>query len=278
MHGLDEYDFHARGYYPAVARFTTPDPLAEIKPWQSPYMYCSGNPVNRIDPTGMIDDQVLPVLTVTAKKPESNNNNYDQHYNQLLSFSNEKVSTTPQITPIAHPLRYMMQTAKMRNNIATTNKDTKKKNSTLDDIAIALGAVGISADAAEIYTRTHAGKTITYVTLKGATAAANTTKVISVLKGVSNATIVVGVFVDTAMSISGKQSWGETFTNTGVAVVAAIIGATVSSTAGLVIGGGHLVLDQMGAFNRPANIPYRSTEITPQDNTKVVIPYINQYK
>lgn len=49
------YDYHARGYYPAIMRFTTPDPLAEVKPWLSPYHYCSNNPVNRTDPDGKKD-------------------------------------------------------------------------------------------------------------------------------------------------------------------------------------------------------------------------------
>ena len=54
-HGLDEYDYGARGYYAAIGRFNTVDPLSESKPWMTPYMYCSGNPVNRIDPDGMDD-------------------------------------------------------------------------------------------------------------------------------------------------------------------------------------------------------------------------------
>ncbi len=29
MHGYDTYDYGARGYYPAIMRFTTVDPLAE---------------------------------------------------------------------------------------------------------------------------------------------------------------------------------------------------------------------------------------------------------
>ena len=55
MMGLDYYDFSARTYDPIVGRFTTPDPLAEIKPWLSPYCAFSNNPVNRIDPTGRDD-------------------------------------------------------------------------------------------------------------------------------------------------------------------------------------------------------------------------------
>lgn len=52
MHGYDTYDYGARGYYPALGRFTSMDPLAEKRYSISPYAYCSGNPVNRIDPDG----------------------------------------------------------------------------------------------------------------------------------------------------------------------------------------------------------------------------------
>ncbi|WP_163355460.1 DUF6443 domain-containing protein [Dysgonomonas sp. 25] len=55
MHGLDWYDYSARHMSPAVPRFTTVDPLAEKKPWLTPYHYCSNNPINRIDPDGMYD-------------------------------------------------------------------------------------------------------------------------------------------------------------------------------------------------------------------------------
>ena len=33
--------------------FTTPDPLAETHTRESPYAYCGGDPVNRMDPTGL---------------------------------------------------------------------------------------------------------------------------------------------------------------------------------------------------------------------------------
>jgi RHS repeat-associated protein len=53
MHGYDTYDYGARGYYAAMGRFTSVDPHAEKYYSISPYAYCAGNPVNRIDPDGM---------------------------------------------------------------------------------------------------------------------------------------------------------------------------------------------------------------------------------
>ena len=55
---LDWYDYHLRFYDPALGRFSTQDPLADERYWVSPYNYVQNNPINRIDPTGAIDDWV----------------------------------------------------------------------------------------------------------------------------------------------------------------------------------------------------------------------------
>ena len=50
--GLNWYDYGARHYDAALGIFTTVDPSAENYYPTSPYAYCGGDPINRIDPTG----------------------------------------------------------------------------------------------------------------------------------------------------------------------------------------------------------------------------------
>lgn len=53
-----------------AARFDQPDKLSDVKPWNSPYAFCGGDPINRTDPTGndyeLIIDDENKTMTVSA--------------------------------------------------------------------------------------------------------------------------------------------------------------------------------------------------------------------
>jgi RHS repeat-associated protein len=60
---LNWYDYGFRYYDPALARFTTVDPLADEEPSWSPYRYGFNNPIKFIDPNGMLEDWFENELT-----------------------------------------------------------------------------------------------------------------------------------------------------------------------------------------------------------------------
>ena len=47
-----------------MARWTTPDPLAEKYYGISPYAFCNNNPVNFVDPDGKAIDIIADVISI----------------------------------------------------------------------------------------------------------------------------------------------------------------------------------------------------------------------
>ena len=58
MHGLNSYDYGARQDDPILGRWDRIDPLCEVDYNISPYAFCGGDPINRVDKDGRIWETV----------------------------------------------------------------------------------------------------------------------------------------------------------------------------------------------------------------------------
>lgn len=109
--GVNLYDFNARWLNPALAMFTTPDPLAFDTPDVSPYTFCAGDPVNYSDPTGLFRDEKegekyaakywpgCPVLTDKATGEAFISVTLKDHINENGEFTVTVVRITKHIDP-----------------------------------------------------------------------------------------------------------------------------------------------------------------------------------
>ena len=93
--GLNEYDFGARRYLQAVPHFTSVDPLCEVRPDLSPYLYCGNDPVNLVDRNGKEPSKYEASLMSACAY---NDDDYNVYYEKLLqtkwSISEKTTSIT----------------------------------------------------------------------------------------------------------------------------------------------------------------------------------------
>lgn len=78
--GVGVSDFNARTYDATIGRFYQIDPMADKRDWLTLYNYVQNNPLMRIDPTGMLDDNnySFDEKTGEVELVEKNDDTHDQ--------------------------------------------------------------------------------------------------------------------------------------------------------------------------------------------------------
>ena len=140
--GLNEYDFEARQYYPAIPHFTSIDPMCEKFYWLSPYLYCANNPVNAVDPTGCDvicrDEQSQRNISLSLTKDEE----------EFIKFVDGKIdatllnqceSTSENMTALKNVVNSLISFYVATTTEYTINETTKELQKSSDE-----GTVGVT--------------------------------------------------------------------------------------------------------------------------------------
>ena len=142
--GLNLSDFGARWLDSPNGTFTTMDPLCEDFQHLSPYLYCAGNPIKYIDPSGMVFTDVAQqyankLITEAVLKIVGAITNKDVDWNVISEAS----STIKEIIILEKSSQVydVVEDVGLGANYATTRANYRNKR-----IEIALGDMGVSMD------------------------------------------------------------------------------------------------------------------------------------
>jgi hypothetical protein len=93
----DWYDYGARFYDPQIGRWHSVDPLTESSSFQTPYNFCSNNPILRIDLYGLQDSVPIPIQEVVCGGKRKYPIVYDLGWSPSGGNSNQ--TARPPVTP-----------------------------------------------------------------------------------------------------------------------------------------------------------------------------------
>lgn len=88
IHGINLYDFGPRALFSPLGIFTQPDPQCESYPGISPYIYCAGNPVNLVDPTGQV------IVACSSSTQQMIRNTLPKDASEFIKFDDKGILCT----------------------------------------------------------------------------------------------------------------------------------------------------------------------------------------
>ncbi len=129
--GLPYTDFGARHYAPSIRRWLTPDPLSEKYYDISPYVYCADNPVNLVDPEGMI----------FTERSQPYVDQYEQVINDKFTQESSRVDE----------LLYLLDQAKSARQAKRIMRRIERRMTKMSELINAAGELAVLKMSSQVY-------------------------------------------------------------------------------------------------------------------------------
>ena len=146
---LSLLDYGARMYDPTLARWLTPDPLAEKQYQSGPYSFCYANPVIVIDKDGRYGETLWDVLNVVMDVKSLASNIKDGHVGSALV---DAVGLVYDVAAVALPL--------VPAGAGTAMNALRKGDDVVDAAKVVHGNSKLSTEAQHAFINNNSGKSV----------------------------------------------------------------------------------------------------------------------
>jgi hypothetical protein len=201
--------------------------MSDERPSLSPYNYCQWNPIKRIDPNGLLDQEASQNGGDPKPQPIPTHPTLPN-----LNPGSGSKNTTP-----SFPQRVQsMQTER-----------TASPSTPLQTAGSTALAIGVVTDGAGLALTNVNAKNISYTAPSGTTANVAKSTVTNTFKAISTGTFVASVMIDVAQTLSGETTPGRFVSNTLIGAGAIALGGAP----GLALTLGYGTLSMSGMLNGP---------------------------